>query len=153
MQFQKLAMQLGALFAAFTQALPVDQPIDVLTLLDVPKWTIEDLRRECNSADTVCSWDFIINPHLFPKVPCHFETDSRSSVPASRAPLHGGKCGPYSLYTGWSGQFGIGHGYTTLSIVDHVNKIVVYPAYTDEELAGGQPVKPDLSFPAYEFHG
>ena len=67
--------------------------------------------------------------------------------PASRQKAGGpGKCGAYTVTSGWSGQFGEGNGFTTLSVVDQAKKLIVWPAYTDKQLAGGKVVKPDQAY-------
>ncbi|CRK23756.1 hypothetical protein BN1708_013790, partial [Verticillium longisporum] len=56
-------------------------------------------------------------------------------------------CGPYTVTSSWSGQFGEGNGFTTLAVVNRSSKQIVWPAYTDKQLAKAVVVKPNQSYP------
>jgi hypothetical protein len=66
--------------------------------------------------------------------------------PASQTDSSGNVCGGYTVGTGWSGQFGAGNGFTTLSVVKNAKKLIIYPSYTDKQLNTGKVVKPDQSY-------
>ena len=108
------------------------------------------VKRVCDTADTVCTWTFGISDGTA-TTPCQFQTkkvgNSCTSTPASQAPNLGSMCGVLQVTSGWSGQFGAGQGFTTLSIVNPGLKTISYPSYTDKELAGGKVVSPDRSYP------
>ncbi|KAI4858696.1 small secreted protein [Hypoxylon rubiginosum] len=112
-------------------------------MADVAQWTIESLKRVCDAADTSCTWTFAVDTHVGAATPCSFTV---KGSPASQTDSSGSVCGPYTVSSGWSGQFGPGNGFTTLSVVDFSKKLIVWPAYTDKQLAGGAVVSPDLSF-------
>ncbi|KAI1395290.1 small secreted protein [Hypoxylon fuscum] len=111
----------------------------------VPEWTIEGMKRVCNSADTSCTWSFGINTHQATVTPCTF-TVKGAGKPASQTDSSGSVCGSYTVTSGWSDQFGVENGFTTLSVADYTAKLIAWPAYTDKQLAGGAVVTPDLSF-------
>lgn len=119
-------------------------------------WTIHDLTRHCDDSDTVCGWSFIINtncPSLAP-TPCSFTIKSLGpGVPASRSPKHekgqDELCGPYEVHSSWSGQFGPGQGFTTLSVIDGGNKLVAYPAYRDDLFGKDKTTVPDVEVAVY----
>lgn len=109
-----------------------------------PNWTIVGMKRVCNAADTSCTWTFSIDTHLAAATACSFVV---TGSPASQAPGNGATCGVYRVTSGWSGQFGPGNGFTTLAVVDQTKNKIVWPAYTDKELANGAVVSPDKSYP------
>ncbi|KAL4907230.1 hypothetical protein BDW74DRAFT_148768 [Aspergillus multicolor] len=103
------------------------------------QWTITSLKRVCNAADTKCTWTFGI------------DTPSKSAdctYVVNGSEVNGGpsNCGDFTITSGWSGQFGADAGFTTLSVVDNVSRQIVWPAYTDKQLDGGEVVKPDQSY-------
>ena len=110
-------------------------------------WTVEDMKRVCDKSDTSCTWTFGVNAGSAGKNTCTFTVKKSGNVVASRAPNKGSKCGPYTITSGWSGQFGEGQGFTTLSVVNQGKKQIAWPAYTDKQLAGGKVVKPNQSYP------
>lgn len=112
-------------------------------------WTIRSMKRVCNSADTSCKWSFGIDTdNDGPGAPtgCSYEVKSKDGKPASQSPEDGVDCGAFRVTSGWSGQFGPGNGFTTLSVVDWNKKLIAWPAYNDRDLAGGKVVSPDRSF-------
>lgn len=119
-------------------------------------WTIHSLSRHCDDSDTVCGWSFIIHtncPSLAP-TPCSFTIKSLGpGVPASRSPKHAKDndelCGPYEVHLSWSGQFGPGQGFTTLSVIDAGNKLVAYPAYRDDLFRKEKATVPDVEVAVY----
>lgn len=129
-----------------TSALAAPAPAaDVKSMATSATWTVEGLKRVCNSADTSCAWTFTVNSGT--KTACSFTVKKSGSTPASQAPNKGSTCGPYTVTSGWSGQFGKDQGFTTLSVVNTSKKQIAWPAYTDKQLAGGKVVKPDQSYP------
>ncbi|KAH7014375.1 uncharacterized protein B0I36DRAFT_369338 [Microdochium trichocladiopsis] len=120
---------------------------------DVPQWTIESMKRECDAADTSCAWSFGIQNNRVAgaaAVPCNF-TVVAGEKPASQTDVAGIQCDFFTVSGGWSGQFGPDAGFTTLSIANFDTKLIAYPAYTDKELAGGQVVVPDRSYQPQPF--
>ncbi|KAI0477884.1 small secreted protein [Xylariaceae sp. FL0804] len=108
------------------------------------QWTIVSMRRVCDAADTSCAWHFAINNNDNTSlVTCSFTV---AGAPASQTASSGNACGQYTVGTGWSGQFGAGQGFTTLSVVDRAAGLIAYPSYGDKALVGGKVVKPDASF-------
>ncbi|KAL7622438.1 hypothetical protein AAE478_007943 [Parahypoxylon ruwenzoriense] len=136
---------LAALLSATALAVPTPSPETKSAMADVPQWTIESMRRVCDAADTSCTWTFNVNTHLVPATPCTF-TVKAGAKPASQTDTTGNTCGRYTVSSGWSDYFGVENGFTTLSVIDYPNKLIVWPAYTDKQLAGGNVVTPDLSF-------
>ncbi|KAI1087134.1 small secreted protein [Rostrohypoxylon terebratum] len=132
-----------SLLAAVALAAPTPSPEVKSAMADVDQWTIESMQRVCDAADTSCTWSFRVNTHVGDATPCSFTV---KGSPASQTDSSGNICGPYTVGSGWSGQFGPGNGFTTLSVVDYAAKLIVWPAYTDNQLANGAVVTPDLSY-------
>ncbi|CRK24403.1 hypothetical protein BN1723_013286 [Verticillium longisporum] len=107
-------------------------------------WTIENTRRACKAND--CTWTFSVNTGSS-NTPCTFHTKSTGSALPSRANGEAQTCGPYTVTSSWSGQFGEGNGFTTLAVVNRSSKQIVWPAYTDKQLAKAVVVKPNQSYP------
>lgn len=106
-----------------------------------PEWTITSMKRVCASG--TCTWTFGIDDHVAAVTPCTFKV---KGSPASQTDSSGNVCGGYTIGTGWSGQFGTGNGFTTLSVVNNAKKQIIYPSYTDKQLSTGKVVKPDQSY-------
>ncbi|KAK1772741.1 hypothetical protein QBC33DRAFT_442926 [Phialemonium atrogriseum] len=124
-------------------------PRDTISMAaDGAQWTIQSMQRVCNAADTSCKWTFGINTNTAgaATTPCAFVVAAAAGVAASRAPETGAQCGGFQVTSGWSGQFGEGNGFTTLSVVDTAKRLIAWPAYSDADLAGGKVVVPDRSF-------
>ncbi|KAL2021730.1 hypothetical protein VTK56DRAFT_6673 [Thermocarpiscus australiensis] len=116
---------------------------EVSAMADVPQWTVKSFTRTCNDADTSCTVSFGIDTHTAPVTNCQYTV---TGAPASRTSTNGITCGPYTISSAWSGQFGDGNGFTTWSVTDWSQKLIIWPAYTDRELVNGQPVSPDKSY-------
>jgi hypothetical protein len=150
LQTATMQLSLTTLFTTLlaTTALAAPAPgNDVKSMSAQISWTIENMKRACDAADTSCAWIFSVNASGA-KTACSFTVKKTGSTPASQAPNSAGStCGPYRVTSGWSGQFGPGNGFTTLSVVNQVKKQIAWSAYTDKQLAGGKVVKPDQSYP------
>lgn len=142
MQFT--TMLIAAAVTAGAMAAPAPAPAGAKSMMaDVAEWTIEQMVRTCDEADTSCEWSFNINTHTADPTECKY---SVTGTPASQAPNNGAQCGDFTVTSGWSGQFGPNNGFTTLSVVDYSNKLITWPAYTDVQLANGVVVTPDQSY-------
>jgi hypothetical protein len=108
-----------------------------------PQWTIENMKRICNADDTKCTWTFGIEVGTDAATPCTYVVKATNASQANGGPA---TCGAYTITSGWSGQFGDGNGFTTLSVVNGQTRQIVWPAYTDKQLAGGKVVKPDQAY-------
>ncbi|EKV15997.1 small secreted protein [Penicillium digitatum] len=141
MQLAQLILATGLFFSS-SFAAPADTSVKSM-MVDSPQWTIQNAQRVCNPQDTSCTWTFSIYPGAGAATPCTYVVEGS---PASRA--NGGPvtCGAYTVTSGWSGQFGADNGFTTLSVVDNNSRQIIWPAYTDKQLAGGAVVKPDQSY-------
>ncbi|KAI0136824.1 hypothetical protein BJ170DRAFT_32034 [Xylariales sp. AK1849] len=127
-------------FTSTALAAPVSTAADA-------EWTFVGVTRTCDAEDTTCSWQFGIDTGAPDVTPCSYVVNATATDPASEASGGPTLCGAYTITSGWSGQFGPGQGFTTLSVVDSANKLIAYPAYTDTELDGGVIVSPDRSYP------
>jgi len=135
---------IASIFSASALAAPSPMPDEKSMMAAVPQWTIQNMQRTCNSGDTECVWTFGINTHVSTVTPCTFKvTGTKASQALNAGP---GTCGAYTVTSGWSGQFGPGNGFTTLSVIDYNKKLIVWPAYTDKQLVNGQVVSPDQSY-------
>ncbi|KAL4803360.1 hypothetical protein BDV18DRAFT_144639 [Aspergillus unguis] len=99
-------------------------------------WTITSLSRTCDDADTTCTWTFGIDNGV-DNTPCTFDT---TGSPASQADGGPATCGVYTVTSSWSGQYGEDNGFTTLAVVDYDAGLLVWPGYSDADLAGGEVV-------------
>lgn len=100
------------------------------------------MKRVCNDADTSCTWTFGIDNGAKHQ-PCKYIVKGDPASEANGGPT---TCGAYTVTSGWSGQFGEKNGFTTLSVVDSESRQIVWPAYTDKQLDGGDVVDPDQSY-------
>ncbi|KAK0660279.1 hypothetical protein DIS24_g3311 [Lasiodiplodia hormozganensis] len=122
-------------------AAPADLEAKLMTAV-AAQWTVTDFTRTCNGDDTSCHVSFGVNRNDGSAVQkCAYDVTGK---PASRTDYNSVACGVYTISSGWSGQFGEGNGFTTLAVTDR--KQIIYPAYTDKQLASGQVVKPDQSY-------
>lgn len=142
----KLTTNLLALFASPVLAAPADT--GVVSAAAAAEWTLQNVTRTCNSADSVCSWSFSISTAPgSTAVPCPYVVNGTTTAPASQSNGGPTACGAFTITSGWSGQFGVGQGFTTFSVIDYPNKLIAYPAYRDVELGNGTTVSPDRSYP------
>ncbi|KAI0596072.1 hypothetical protein F4775DRAFT_329754 [Biscogniauxia sp. FL1348] len=111
------------------------------------EWTIQSLSRTCSADGGQCVWDFSVSTGEEAVTPCTYVVNATAEAPASQASGGPAACGVYTVTSGWSDQFGADQAFTTLSVVDYAQKLIVYPAYTDAQLANATVVEPDLSFP------
>jgi hypothetical protein len=141
----KFAIVATLLSATSVLAAPAPEPAaDVVSMMAAsPQWTIQSLKRNCNKANTECTWNFGIYPGSGKATSCTYVVKAKGASTANGGPS---KCGDYTITSGWSGQFGPGNGFTTLSVVNNKSKRIVWPAYTDKQLASGKVVKPDQSY-------
>ncbi|KFH41657.1 hypothetical protein ACRE_076110 [Hapsidospora chrysogenum ATCC 11550] len=146
MKFSVTAL-LTTLLATSALAAPAPEPATgVKSMATAATWTIENMKRTCNKADTSCAWSFTINAGGA-KTACSYNVKKSGKTPASRSPNKGTDCGVYTVTSGWSGQFGEGNGFTTLSVVNNPKRLIAWPAYTDKQLQNGKVVKPNQSYP------
>lgn len=138
------------LFVACVWSMPSNSHVDANSMAaDVPEWTIESMTRNCTVSDAVCHWWFRVNTNDgTPPTNCSYDVPSRDGAPASESPETGASCGTFTVTSGWSGYFGPGNGFTTLSVINSTTPhLIAWPAYTDKQLAGGAVVQPDQSYP------
>ncbi|KJZ72684.1 hypothetical protein HIM_07876 [Hirsutella minnesotensis 3608] len=136
---------IAALAAASSAVAAPAEPAAKSMMAPAPQWTIEKLQRVCDKGDQQCTWTFGINTHVdkAPATACKLEVKGPG---ASRAKGGPARCGDYTVTSGWSGQFGEGKGFTTLSVVDNKKRLIVWPAYNDNQVKDGKPVQPDQSY-------
>src|SRR4051812_1221727 len=94
---------LSALLSAASLAAPVEPRAEAVSMMaQATTWTITNMKRTLDAADTVATWTFAINNGQT-TTPC---TEVVKGSPASQT--NGGPvtCGPYTVTSGWSGQFG-----------------------------------------------
>ncbi|KAJ5964477.1 uncharacterized protein N7479_004353 [Penicillium vulpinum] len=141
MQLTQILIATG-LFASSAFAAPADTESKSMMAAG-PQWTIQNARRVCTPEDTTCTWTFGIYPGVGEATPCTYVVNGSPASQANGGPAN---CGGFTITSGWSGQFGPGNGFTTLSVVKNDCHQIIWPAYTDKQLAGGQVVKPDQSY-------
>lgn len=112
-------------------------------MADAPQWTMENFKRVCNTADTTCTYTFKINTTGSSTVNCKYVHNGKPASKTSGGPA---TCGKFAITSGWSGQFGADKGFTTLSVVQQETRQIIWPAYTDKQLAGGKVVTPNQAY-------
>lgn len=112
---------------------------------DTAEWTIETFTRTCADDNSFCDLYFFIDTHVSAVPTCDYRIYAANGASAQDTNYGGISCGVFTVSSGWSGQFGPGKGFTTLAVTDGSN--IVYPAYTDVQLADGVAVSPDQSYP------
>ncbi|KAL6827942.1 hypothetical protein V8C40DRAFT_286808 [Trichoderma camerunense] len=133
----------ATLFAAST-AFAAPTPADKSMMAAVPEWTITNLKRVCNTANTSCTWTFGVDTHLATATSCTYTvTATANASQASGGPV---TCGPYTITSSWSGQFGPTNGFTTFAVTDFSEKLITWPSYTDVQVQGGKVVSPNQSY-------
>lgn len=134
-----------SLFAAGAFAAPAAAPAGAksMAVANSPLWTIQDMKRVCNSADTTCTYTFYINTTGPSSTSCKYIHNGKPASETSGGPA---TCGAFSVTSGWSGQFGPNNGFTTLSVVHNAARQIIWPSYTDKQLDGGKVVKPDQAY-------
>jgi hypothetical protein len=114
-----------------------------------PEWLITGLSRVCTPENTECTWTFGIqsNPaDPASNTPCTHKTVAGPGYPASQHPGTGPSfCGPYTVTSGWSGQFGPNAGFTTLAVSNPSTASIAYPSYPDAAVAAGTVVPDALT--------
>ncbi|KAK4497861.1 hypothetical protein PRZ48_010516 [Zasmidium cellare] len=131
-----------ALLAAAGSSLAAPAPAAAVKsmMADASSWTLQDFTRTC--ADGSCTYDYSVNLNDGSAAThCNYQVTGN---PAEQAAYQNVACGPFVIGSTWSGQFGAGQGFQTLSVVK--DKQIIYPAYTDNQLVSGQTVKPDQSY-------
>ncbi|KAK6208104.1 hypothetical protein LQW54_007151 [Pestalotiopsis sp. IQ-011] len=114
-----------------------------------PVWTISNLKRKCVMKNRICIWKFGIDSgEEGAATPCYFVVGHTwSGEDAGRkANSTGHVCGPYTVSSGYSEQFGPGHRFSILAVVDDSKQLIAWPAYSEEELDNGTTVKPDKRY-------
>ncbi|KAG6359719.1 hypothetical protein INS49_010771 [Diaporthe citri] len=134
---------LSALAAVGSMAAPLEPRAEAVSMMaQATTWTITNFKRAVNADNTVTTWTFGINNGQT-TTPCTEEVKGAKSSTLNGGPA---TCGPYTVTSGWSDQFGPGNEFTTFAVVDYAAKLIVYPAYTDKEVASGNVVTPDKSY-------
>lgn len=143
----QLSSILTLLAATAATALPSRRAEQTKSMMaDAPEWTIESLKRNCKGDDSRCVFEFYVNTHKADPVWCKFAIDAPEGEKASQTDGPAQECGPFTVTSGWSGQFGPDEGFTVLSIVNYETRLIIWGGYTDKQVASGKPVKPDQSY-------
>ncbi|KAF5620241.1 small secreted protein [Fusarium sp. NRRL 52700] len=139
----KFSAAVFTLFAATgVTAAPAAESVNMMA--STAQWTMRDAKRYCRSDDSICNWKFGIDTGDGKPYECRYDvkgpgaSKKRSAGPST--------CGDFTITSGWSDQFGADNGFTTLSVVSQSKRQIIWPAYTDKQLAGAKIVKPDQSY-------
>jgi hypothetical protein len=144
MHFSTVVATLAAVGSSAIAAPAMNTRSDAVSAMaEVPQWKIKSFTRTCNAENTSCNVSFGIDTQTAPVTACSYTVIGAS---ASQASTSGISCGPYTISSGWSGQFGAENGFTTWSVVDWSQRLIVWPAYSDRELVNGVAVTPDKSY-------
>ncbi|KAL8997616.1 MAG: hypothetical protein Q9169_003163 [Polycauliona sp. 2 TL-2023] len=139
-------MHFSTIFLAAVGAMPVfsaPAPANAVSMMAAaaPQWTIKSFVRTCNAANTSCKYSYSIDTHAGAPTLCTYTVTGN---PAARTSYNNVKCGAYTISSNWSGQFGPNQGFQTLAVV--TGRTIIYPAYTDTQLANSKVVSPDQSY-------
>lgn len=138
----QITTAITTLFATAALAAPAVARAETKSMMTAATWTIESLKRTCTSDLGSCTWEFTIDTHSGATTAC---SGTVTGSPATQTDITQAiKCGDFQWTAGWSNQFG--DGFTTLAVVDNVNRLIVYPAYTDAQLVNNTVVTPDQSY-------
>lgn len=110
------------------------------------EWTIVDFTRDCGAQNATCKVSFSVDRKdgSKPEV-CKYEQKGPEGAVAEQ------KCSDsFTVASQWSGQFGPGEGFSTLSVIIKNKSLIVWPAYKDSEITPGKAVKPDKSYPVHK---
>jgi hypothetical protein len=81
-------------------------------------WTIRSFTRTCYPTANKCAYSFGIDTDDGqPVTSCAYIVAGDASTPAARKDYSQVVCGAFFISSGWSGQFGPGNGFQTLSVV------------------------------------
>ncbi|KAF4975334.1 hypothetical protein FZEAL_7867 [Fusarium zealandicum] len=137
-----LAFIAALLSASGAVAAPAANSADTVFMMAAsPQWTVESLKRVCDEPDTACTWIFKIYTHKGAATDCKLIVKGQH---ASHGTSEVAKCGDFTVSSSWSGPFGFG-SFNTLAILNKSRQII-FPVYTDEQLADGKVVAPDQSY-------
>lgn len=109
----------------------------VLATASAEDWSLEHLIRWCYFDNRLCLWEFSINTGVGTPSFCMHAV---ASTGAKLANEHDGcptDCGDFRVTSGWSGQFGPGEGFTTLSVINTAQAKVAFFSYKDTEVESG----------------
>ncbi|KAK7416169.1 hypothetical protein QQX98_005366 [Neonectria punicea] len=140
MKFTAAFVALLSATSAVAAPAPANEAVSMMAA--TPQWTIQGLNRVCDKDDTICTWNFKINTGSGAATACKYVIKGKTASHANGGPT---KCGTFTVTSNWSGQFGADKGFTTMSVVSS-KKQIIYPSYTDKQLAGGKVVKPDQAY-------
>lgn len=134
-------------FLTLTAATALAAPARFMPLAN-EEWTIENMKRVCDDADTKCTWTFSVNTHTEGVDPTDVEyiVEASGGAPASQAIGGPSEFGVFTVTSTWSDYFGLPDAWTTLSVIDYERGVLVHPAYKDVLVAGGEVVEPDQTY-------
>ncbi|KAF2088019.1 hypothetical protein K490DRAFT_73458 [Saccharata proteae CBS 121410] len=141
MQLTTLLTAAGLITLTLAAPAPAPAAAKSMTMTNTPEWTITSFTRTCSASLAKCHYSFGIDTHTAPATHCAYNV---TGAPATTQSYNSVACGAYTIGSTWSGQFGPGQGFQTLSVVK--NGLIVYPAYKDSQLLNGTAVSPDMSY-------
>ncbi|KAK3994329.1 hypothetical protein QBC44DRAFT_323037 [Cladorrhinum sp. PSN332] len=146
MHFTTALLGLAAAASSTLAAPSIDPRAEVVSAMaNTPQWTIGKFKRTCNAEDNQCTVSFTL-PNIDDPATGFGCTYIVTGSPASRTTVNGKTCGPYTINSQWSGQFGDDKGFTTWSIIHYARRLIVWPGYADFELKNDTVVVPDKSY-------
>lgn len=140
MQFKATLVSLfiaGALAAPSSAKVPEGAVLKQSTTNNI--WTVQDFKRECNEEDTKCTATFYLNTTGPSSTDCSYDVEG-SPASQSNGPPEGGQCGDFTVHSGYDST-----GWTQYTVAHYESGLIIYPAYKDEQLEGGEVVKPDVA--------
>ncbi|MCJ1382621.1 hypothetical protein MMC17_005734 [Xylographa soralifera] len=102
-------------------------------------WTMQYFTRTCPSTAS-CKYAYSIFDGTT-TTPCSYTIQAANATTASYGPED---CGVFAITSSWSGQYGPGNGFQVLAVKGE--GYIIYPGYTDKQLASGVAVTPDQSY-------
>lgn len=133
----------ASILAATALAAPAEVAEQSMMAASTSEWTIENMHRDCDRADTTCTYKFLINTKGPSSTDCEYV---HAGAPATHTPGEPAECGEFTITSVWAGAFGPGEGFTTLSIVHRDAHQIIWASYTDVQLENGNVVKPNQAY-------
>ncbi|MCJ1286222.1 hypothetical protein MMC26_005567 [Xylographa opegraphella] len=133
----KTTMQFSSFLLAALASIAAAAPLD--SSMSSSSWTMKSFTRTCPNTGT-CKYAYSIYDGMT-TTPCSYTVKAANASTATYGPE---TCGTFTITSSWSGQFGPGNGFQVLAVKGEAS--VIYPGYTDKQLASGVTVTPDQSY-------
>ena len=109
-------------------------------ITNLPKWTLEGMKRSCTKDNSHCTWSFHLNAHE--NVPGAYSLPCTHEVAGPHVKISPPTIvGDYSITSFWNPI-----GFTTIMVVENMKALTIWAGYTDHQVEAGKVIKPDQSY-------